>query len=51
MIYTNNLFTSYLLYLILREHGISVCGTARSDRFSTFFENEINPKKNGKILA
>lgn len=50
-IYTNNPFTGYPLYSILREHGIGACGTARSDRFGTFFENEINPKKNGKILA
>ena len=49
-IFTDNLFTSYELFSILRSYGIAACRTARANRFGEHFQEETLDKNNGKIL-
>jgi hypothetical protein len=50
-IFTNNLFTSYRLFLELRKLGIGACGTIHKGHFGQFFANETLDSNNGKILS
>ena len=49
-IFIDNLFTTLLLFSILRSYGISACGTVRADRFLGHFEEETLKANNSKLL-
>jgi hypothetical protein len=50
MIFIDNLFTTLLLFSILRSYGISACGTVRADRFLGHFKEETLKANNSKLL-
>jgi hypothetical protein len=49
-IFINNLFTTFLLFSILRGYGISAYRTARTDRFLKHFIKETLKSNNSKLL-
>jgi hypothetical protein len=50
MIFIDNLFSSYKLFLILRQNGIAAYSTIRANRLSKYFKEEILKGNNNKIL-
>ena len=50
IIFIDNLFTTLLLFSILRSYGISACGTVYTDRFLRHFKEETLEANNSKLL-
>jgi hypothetical protein len=50
IIFMDNLFTTLLLFFILRGYSIGACGTACANRFLGYFVEETLESNNSKLL-